>query len=411
MSIQGFLGLRFTQQLRWHWYKLPSAATQTTFPQQGIVANPKSSPFHMIMAGASTMTKNSDSSTPQDAGDELIEKLDKLHLQTDSVPDESSSSTSSSSSSCTVDEVIPLPVREDPLEEEYDLPTLKTVARWIRDGHCKNIMIVSGAGVSCSAGIPDFRSPGTGLYDNLQKYNLPYPEAVFDISFYKRNPSPFVSLAAELWPGLKHSPTITHAFIALLDRKGLLLRNYTQNIDGLEMLAGVSEDKLVECHGHFRTASCINCGTPYDGDICRHSILHQNMAPRCHMSRCKGLVKPDIVFFGESLPSRFSKLLHKDLKSTDLLLVMGTSLMVAPVSLIPEMVEKKCNRVLFNREVVGDFEIPLSYSHWNQRDVIEQGDCDSTVTRLCQLLGWHDELLNLHKSRQLNPVNTEENNS
>ena len=81
---------------------------------------------------------------------------------------------------------------------------------------------------SCNAGIPDFRTPGTGLYDNLQKYNLPVPEAVFDLGFYQNNPSPFVQLASELWPGLKHSPTVTHSFIALLEKKGMLLRNYTQ---------------------------------------------------------------------------------------------------------------------------------------------------------------------------------------
>mmetsp|Transcript_11297 Transcript_11297/g.22992 ORF Transcript_11297/g.22992 Transcript_11297/m.22992 type:complete len:189 (+) Transcript_11297:110-676(+) len=92
----------------------------------------------------------------------------------------------------------------------------------------RNIVILTGAGVSCSAGIPDFRTPGTGLYDNLQKYNLPFPEAVFDLNFYRNNPAPFVQLASELWPGLKHSPTVTHSFIALLEKKGMLLRNYTQ---------------------------------------------------------------------------------------------------------------------------------------------------------------------------------------
>lgn len=76
--------------------------------------------------------------------------------------------------------------------------------------------------------LKDFRTPGTGLYDNLQKYNLPFPEAVFDLDFYRDNPDPFVQLASELWPGLTHSPTITHSFIALLDKKGMLLRNYTQ---------------------------------------------------------------------------------------------------------------------------------------------------------------------------------------
>lgn len=133
---------------------------------------------------------------------------------------------------------------------------IKDVADLISSNKYKNIVVLSGAGISCNAGIPgkcicpadqfavgagicslarpsllfiqDFRTEGTGLYDNLQKYNLPYPEAVFDLSFYRNNPDPFVQLASELWPGLKHSPTVTHSFIALLEKKGLLLRNYTQ---------------------------------------------------------------------------------------------------------------------------------------------------------------------------------------
>ena len=77
-------------------------------------------------------------------------------------------------------------------------------------------------------GIPDFRTPGTGLYDNLQKYNLPRPQAVFDVAYYRDNPQAFCTLAKELWPGLSHSPTLTHSFLKLLSDKGLLLRNYTQ---------------------------------------------------------------------------------------------------------------------------------------------------------------------------------------
>ena len=114
-----------------------------------------------------------------------------------------------------------------------------------------------------------------------------------------------------------------------MDKKKLLVRNYSQNIDGLELLAGVSEEKLVECHGHFRTASCISCGIPYDGAKCRDKICEEGEAPIC--VKCGCLVKPDIVFFGESLPIRFKKLLHDDLSKSDLLIVLGTSLKVAPV--------------------------------------------------------------------------------
>ena len=103
--------------------------------------------------------------------------------------------------------------------------TLRRIASLI--DKATNILILSGAGVSVAAGIPDFRTPGTGLYDNLQKYDLPYAQAVFDIQYYQINPKPFVQLAAELWPD-RHVPTITHSFIALLVDKQRLLRNYTQ---------------------------------------------------------------------------------------------------------------------------------------------------------------------------------------
>lgn len=78
-----------------------------------------------------------------------------------------------------------------------------------------------------AAGIPDFRSPGSGLYDNLQKYELPNPQAIFEIGFFQRNPQPFFTLAKELYPG-SFKPTVCHYFIRLLSEKGLLLRHYTQ---------------------------------------------------------------------------------------------------------------------------------------------------------------------------------------
>lgn len=80
------------------------------------------------------------------------------------------------------------------------------------------------------------RSPGSGLYDNLQRHKLPYAEAVFDIDFFRHHPEPFFALAKELYPG-NHRPNLTHYFVRLLHRKGQLLRMYTQNIDGLERRA------------------------------------------------------------------------------------------------------------------------------------------------------------------------------
>lgn len=226
------------------------------------------------------------------------------------------------------------------------------------------------------AGIPDFRSPGTGLYDNLQKYDLPYPEAIFEVNYYRKKPDAFVSLAHELWPGLQFKPTLTHKFLKVLSDKGLLLRIYSQNIDGLEFLAGIPEDKLVECHGHFRTASCIDCHKVADPEAVKKTIVEDGKTPLCKY--CGGNVKPDIVFFGEQLPDKFYRLLKKDLPQADLLLVMGTSLNVAPVSQIPNMV--RCNRVLFNRDLVMKIR--------KGRDSFVEGDCDSNVQKLMDKLNW-----------------------
>jgi NAD-dependent SIR2 family protein deacetylase len=242
---------------------------------------------------------------------------------------------------------------------------------------------------------------------------LPYPEAVFDLDFYRRNPQPFASLAREIWPGFKHKPTVTHSFITLLATKGKLLRNYSQNIDGLEYLAKLPEQYLVECHGHFRSASCVVCQTPADATVVRDSMVQKGQATCC--DKCKGWVKPDIVFFGEGLPDRFHSMLQQDKGVADLVLVLGTSLQVAPVSNIPQMVSSRCKRALVNRDLVGVFEHTCrgqvataatakaantdrcrkttSVDFWHdKRDVFCPGDCDDTIIQLAQLLGWLDEL-------------------
>ncbi len=134
---------------------------------------------------------------------------------------------------------------------------LDGIVSYIKSGKAKKIVTMAGAGISTSAGIPDFRSPGTGLYDNLQEYNLPDPQAVFDISFFRGNPAPFYKLAKSLYPEeSKFKPTPCHHFIKLLADKGLLLRHYTQNIDTLERLAGLSDELLIEAHGTFHSAHC-----------------------------------------------------------------------------------------------------------------------------------------------------------
>ena len=158
---------------------------------------------------------------------------------------------------------------------------------------------------------------------NLARLNLPYPEAVFDIGFFKRYPRPCAlflvdgyapahivvvyTLAKELYPG-KYRPTPTHSFIKLLSDKGLLGLCFTQNIDTLERRAGIPERKIIEAHGSFATQRCIECKRSFS-DTEMREFVEEERIPRC--KTCKGLVKPDIVFFGESVSVLASKLCAK----------------------------------------------------------------------------------------------------
>lgn len=243
-----------------------------------------------------------------------------------------------------------------------------------------------------AAGIPDFRSPSTGLYNNLQKYNLPHPTAIFELDYFTSNPQPFFTLAKELYPG-KFKPTPCHYFIKLLHDKGLLLRHYTQNIDTLERIAGIPSEKLVEAHGTFYTNHCVECRKEYSMEWVKEQIFADNV-PTC--GQCNGIVKPDIVFFGEDLPRRFYTLPAKDFKKCDLLIIMGTSLEVQPFASLAGRPKRNCVRLLINRDPVGrgslrywfsDVE-PLRYNEKdNKRDVALLGDCDDGVRQLAKEIG------------------------
>lgn len=261
--------------------------------------------------------------------------------------------------------------------------TLEDIAKGIREQEYKRIVVMAGAGISTPSGIPDFRSPGSGLYDNLQKYNLPYAEAIFEINYFHYNPKPFFALAKELYPGNYH-PNLTHYFIRLLHDKGQLLRMYTQNIDGLERMAGIPAKKLVEAHGTFTTATCTVCRREYPGEDLRLDIM-EGTVPHC--SQCKGVIKPDIVFFGEQLPQNFFLYLT-DFPMADLLIVMGTSLEVEPFASLSGAVRGSVSRLLINRDLVG----PFAWGSSRHSDVAELSDVVSGVRKLADALGWMPEL-------------------
>ncbi|XP_070545508.1 NAD-dependent protein deacetylase sirtuin-1-like [Ptychodera flava] len=242
------------------------------------------------------------------------------------------------------------------------------------------IVVLTGAGVSVSCGIPDFRSRD-GIYARLAVDfpDLPDPQAMFDISYFWTNPRPFFKFAKEIYPG-QFQPSVSHKFIGLLEEHGKLLRNYTQNIDTLEQVANIT--KVVQCHGSFATASCTRCRYQVDCEVIRQDIFNQVVpqCPRCQLpedSSDFAVMKPDIVFFGEGLPATFHKQIDEDREEVDLLIVIGSSLKVRPVALIPHSIPSDIPQILINRE-------PLSHMTF---DVELLGDCDGIINELCHRLG------------------------
>ena len=203
---------------------------------------------------------------------------------------------------------------------------------------------------------------------------------MFDIGFFRSNPIPFYTLAHELRPG-QFQPTLAHFFVRMLSDKGLLLKLFTQNIDCLDLKAGVPPDKIVEAHGSFANQHCIDCKHSYPSDM-MESRLNEKSVPHCES--CGGLVKPDIVFFGESLPEAFHQ--NRMLPSkADLCIVMGTSLTVQPFASLPDFCSEGIPRLLLNLVKVGSFGSRAD-------DVIVLDECDSAVRRLVGLLDWTEDL-------------------
>jgi NAD-dependent deacetylase len=184
----------------------------------------------------------------------------------------------------------------------------------------KNILVVSGAGISTAAGIPDFRSSG-GLYEMVsKKYNLQDPTIVFDIDYFMKDPSLFYKLSPNLQKD--YEPTIAHKYIAQLE-KDHEVTILTQNIDGLHQKAGSTN--VIAAHGSMTRVRCLSCGHIEEEPVYTGDVL------TCEL--CGGLMKPDVVFFGEGLPQQFHHFYEnwRNYKF-DLLFIVGTGLQVYPVA-------------------------------------------------------------------------------
>mmetsp|Transcript_12997 Transcript_12997/g.20215 ORF Transcript_12997/g.20215 Transcript_12997/m.20215 type:complete len:607 (+) Transcript_12997:253-2073(+) len=305
----------------------------------------------------------------------------------------------------------------------------------------KNVLVLAGAGMSVSCGIPDFRSKDSGLYNTLdaEELGLSCPEDLFDYEVFQEDPRPFFQFAKHIYFPLGKDkdmePSCSHRFLALLQKKGMLLRVYTQNMDGLETVAGVSPNKMVHAHGSLQWATCCKCKRKVQSSalkpdilkgsvpLCQHpaastsataktkspsknkktpimpprltrasstssvsssatssSLLCNNNTAKINTRKrlrrrplpeameedndnngcdssssskiCGGILKPGVTFFGEALHDNVRRRLEADREKADALIVIGTSLSVAPMSKVIEYLPPTIPRILINRTLV-----------------------------------------------------------
>jgi NAD-dependent protein deacetylase/lipoamidase len=198
------------------------------------------------------------------------------------------------------------------------------LAELIRDA--RSVVALTGAGISVPSGIPDFRSPGTGLWENVN------PMEVAHIDAFRRDPQQFWSFYGQRFQTLHDKrPNGAHLALVELERRGLVDAVVTQNIDQLHRMAGTRE--LVEVHGSIASSSCLDCGQTYPLEEVRaRQAAEHDGVPRC---TCGEPLKPDVVLFGEMLPVAAIERAYELARNADVLLCVGSSLEVFPVAELP----------------------------------------------------------------------------
>jgi NAD-dependent protein deacetylase/lipoamidase len=199
------------------------------------------------------------------------------------------------------------------------------LAELIRDSSCT--VALTGAGISVPSGIPDFRTPGKGLWEKVD------PMEVAHIDAFQRDPAKFWSFYRPRLHSLGDvKPNAAHEALAELERRGLLEAVITQNIDMLHARAG--SERVVEVHGSIRSLSCQSCGEVIALEDSEERFDDAGVA-RC--AGCDGYLKPDVVLFGELLPADAMAEAESLASRADLMLCVGSSLEVYPVAGLPSV--------------------------------------------------------------------------
>jgi NAD-dependent deacetylase len=193
----------------------------------------------------------------------------------------------------------------------------------------ENIIVLTGAGMSTESGIADFRSPGTGLWEKVN------PNEFASIHSYVSNTQKNLKFMFEMGMNIfKARPNKGHKMLTKLQKLGKLKGILTQNIDGLHQKAHTNN--IIELHGTANESICMRCKKVYPITTMINQVLKGKYSPSCEI--CNGLLKPNAIFFGEALQSETLKAADDLLSDCDLLIVLGSSLLVYPVAFYPQKV-------------------------------------------------------------------------
>lgn len=335
----------------------------------------------------------------------------------------------------------------------------------------KKILFIIGAGASVAAGIPDFRSPSSGFYAQLREAKVEEAEEIFNLDYFKENPYPFFTIAGDFLMKVSGrgnnedqitqppiTPTPCHKFMMKIYENKQLSKILTQNIDSLELEAGLPSSTVVQIHGHMKTASCINCKQLFDLEefwncvkmkkiwYCkpcldnsgmsfdqeeekkednsnfRRSIRNKNNSLEKQREFLKTssistpiltsenyeqedskkkfekkikkqltisspndcLIKPDILFFNEKMPRRTTSELSSALSRCDLVIIIGTSLLVKPISQVISTCPPHLPIVILDRCLPKLFRGELQNHQW----LFLQGDIQETVQKIAESCNW-----------------------
>ncbi len=216
---------------------------------------------------------------------------------------------------------------------------IRTAAALLREA--RNGMALTGAGVSTPSGIPDFRSPESGLW---KRYN---PMEVASLRAFRYNPERFYAWLREIAGGIRSAqPNPAHYALASLQQAGYIHTIVTQNVDALHQRAGAQH--VLEVHGTLETLTCVHCYHKFRAADYITDYLENGVIPRC--ADCGGVLKPDVILFEEQLPLQVWRQAQEAARTCDLILIAGSSLTVMPVAGLPvQALNNNARMIIINK--------------------------------------------------------------